>query len=781
MKKLIASFLAALITTVTTASPVLAATALNNYPTFLTSAGAISAYIIVGSTAATSDVAGAIDLAVRLAEANKTTVSQACAGGAAAGYDGLVRDGIRLGTASGGDALAQGGNVYSVAFPTGTLKNFHYSGLKDSTISWRSANYDYSEDIETSAVRMRHDYGTSNINGTEKMQIQTGEVIYSFIFDKAMTGLGSVADPNYSYPVNIKMMGKDFSIVGVTSGQVKVLQGSIGTADATTPVVYSAYSVYSTVGSNNAWAKVVIKDASGNTVDTLVINDPTAGGITSKDSSASGLTIKVTDVRALQDGTVVGTDLVVGPTGTVEKTYDTGADTTSTGTASDAFPGETLWGVRVASGNFSGTGTIANGDRLQVVYQPTTTQYLKAGETLNFPNNYAELGHIGWGTDKFAKITIEQITSQSVYNSTGDVVGTSLNGLRIGSDVAGTIVSKGNNGYSYAYILLGPSVGGSNPYPIYVGFWDTANSRIRTADAVSNRSANRAESNEYEWGYWGTSGYTYGYDFKLSYGSAGDRDYYLNVTLNTTNSTIFQNITAGYVGAENVKILFQNKSTPVWTTTQVPEFRLGATVSSEETDEVQTRTEATIYGVGRSTQDVVSDSGIIIVSPASNGAADKVVLKVPSKELTVKAYVGKQTSTTTTTGGTVSYTSYPAVPITSTIAKIDTDSDIATAKTAKHVILVGGPCKNTLVAELATAGKFAYSCTGWPGRNFGYINAIDDGFATGKVALVVAGTTATDTRVAASALQLFDTKLNTITGNKAEVTGSIGAPVVTAV
>jgi hypothetical protein len=781
MKKLIAGFLAALITAVTAVSPVLAASALKDYPTFLTSAGAVSAYVIVGSTAATSDVAGAIDLAVRLAEANKTTVSQACAGTGTVGYDGLVRDGIRIGTASGGDPLTQGGNVYSVAVPTGTLKNFHYSGLKDSTISWRSANYDYSEDIETSAVRMRHDFGTSNINGTEKMQIQTGEVIYSFVFDKAMTGLGSVADPNYSFPVNIKMMGKDFSIVGVTSGQVKVLQGSIGTADATTPVIYSTYSVYSTVGSNNAWSKVVIKDASGNTVDTLVINDPSAGGITSKDSSASGLTIKVTDVRALQDGTVVGTDLVVGPTGTVEKTYDTGADTTSTGTASDAFPGETLWGVRVASGNFSGTGTIASGDRLQVVYQPTTTQYLKAGEKLTFPNNYAELGHIGWGTDKFAQITIQQITSQSAYNSTGDVVGTSLNGLKISSDVAGTVVSKGNNGYSSAYVLLGPVVGNvlHHPYPIYVGFWDTANSRIRVADSATNTTSSTVESGEYAWRYF-AGNLTYRYDFKLSYGSAGDRDYYLNVTLNATNSSIFPVIRAGYIGAENIRIDFQNKSSPVWTTTQVPEFRLGLTVSSDEVNDVLATTEATTYGVGRSTQDVVDDSGIILVAPASNSAADKVVLKVPSKELTVKAYVGKQ-SGTTTTGGTVSYTSYPAVPITSTIAKIDTDSDIATAKTAKHVILVGGPCKNTLVADLATAGKFAYTCAGWPGRNFGYIHAIDDGFATGKIALVVAGTTATDTRVAASALQLFDTKLTAITGSKAEVTGSIGAPVVTAV
>ena len=92
------------------------------------------------------------------------------------------------------------------------------------------------------------------------------------------------------------------------------------------------------------------------------------------------------------------------------------------------------------------------------------------------------------------------------------------------------------------------------------------------------------------------------------------------------------------------------------------------------------------------------------------------------------------------------------VKVTSDIVKLDnevTDAD----KTAYDMVLMGGPCVNKLVAALATAGKFAYTCTGWPGEDFGMAKVIQDGFATGKVAFVVAGTRAADTDNLARMLQ----------------------------
>jgi hypothetical protein len=94
---------------------------------------------------------------------------------------------------------------------------------------------------------------------------------------------------------------------------------------------------------------------------------------------------------------------------------------------------------------------------------------------------------------------------------------------------------------------------------------------------------------------------------------------------------------------------------------------------------------------------------------------------------------------------------------------------------------MGGPCINTLVAELATAGKFPYTCANWPGRDFGRVQLISDAFATGKTALVIAGTRAADTDLAARIVQ---TGLPLATdaqkaGASVEVTGSVSSPVYT--
>lgn len=107
-----------------------------------------------------------------------------------------------------------------------------------------------------------------------------------------------------------------------------------------------------------------------------------------------------------------------------------------------------------------------------------------------------------------------------------------------------------------------------------------------------------------------------------------------------------------------------------------------------------------------------------------------------------------------TSGATTGQTINQVVPITAPVAKLDTEVPATSAdRTGKNLVLVGGPCANSLVADLATAGKFPYTCASWPGRNFGLLQVIDDAFASGKVALVVAGTTAVDTRNAAQKLQ----------------------------
>ena len=96
MKKIIAGFMTALMALL----PLVSAVELGNYPAFLEATdGSLDALVAIGSAAAVGDVVGAVDVAVRLAETGKTTVSQTCAGAAAAEHAGLCRSDGGLRTA----------------------------------------------------------------------------------------------------------------------------------------------------------------------------------------------------------------------------------------------------------------------------------------------------------------------------------------------------------------------------------------------------------------------------------------------------------------------------------------------------------------------------------------------------------------------------------------------------------------------------------------------------------------------------------------------------------
>ncbi|MBU3958160.1 MAG: S-layer protein, partial [Nanoarchaeota archaeon] len=246
--------------------------------------------------------------------------------------------------------------------------------------------------------------------------------------------------------------------------------------------------------------------------------------------------------------------------------------------------------------------------------------------------------------------------------------------------------------------------------------------------------------------------FTYNYTI-----NAGEQDFILNVLVGNTSS-ILQNMTVGTATtggspAATLSFSFQNKS--VWNSAgadlAAELFRLGTTASSAEASDINVTTEASApLGAGAKTQEeIVDDSGVIVLTPATYTASDKVVFKVPSKALAVKAYFGKSGAAATTGETTTTHT---VIPVTTDVVKLDTEVMDAAALN-NNVVLVGGPCVNTLVANLAASGKFPYTCDTWPAENAAWVSVIQDAFQTGKVAVVVAGTRAQDTDLAALAIQ----------------------------
>ncbi|MBI4020525.1 MAG: S-layer protein, partial [Candidatus Aenigmarchaeota archaeon] len=92
------------------------------------------------------------------------------------------------------------------------------------------------------------------------------------------------------------------------------------------------------------------------------------------------------------------------------------------------------------------------------------------------------------------------------------------------------------------------------------------------------------------------------------------------------------------------------------------------------------------------------------------------------------------------TGGTVQ----AAVKIQNPVAKLASEVP-ATSALPMDLILVGGPCANSVVASLLQGGAAADQCATWD-HNTGIIRVVNNAFGSGKKALIVAGTDATDTR-----------------------------------
>jgi hypothetical protein len=155
-------------------------------------------------------------------------------------------------------------------------------------------------------------------------------------------------------------------------------------------------------------------------------------------------------------------------------------------------------------------------------------------------------------------------------------------------------------------------------------------------------------------------------------------------------------------------------------------------------------------------------------------------LSYPTSQAQATVGVGKSPSASGgAVGGTL--TTQTVLPITTDVVYLDNDPAVASLKTTRDVVLVGGPCINDLVKELATGGTFPYTCDNWPGRNFGRVQLIANAFATGKTALVIAGTRAEETDLAAQMVQqglngASDTIKN---GLSTEITGSVTSPVYT--
>jgi hypothetical protein len=210
----------------------------------------------------------------------------------------------------------------------------------------------------------------------------------------------------------------------------------------------------------------------------------------------------------------------------------------------------------------------------------------------------------------------------------------------------------------------------------------------------------------------------------------------------------------------------------VASTSLTPTLMIGPNSGTADANDIKALVEGSTSDVSTQVGDLISDGGIQAYSVKSNTESGKLVIGVPPETVYGLLQFGKIGPTTT--GGVCK----DVVAITTAVAKLDSEIT-ATDKANKNLVLVGGPCANTLVQALVDASKIdaKYTCAGGkPGTawaaNTAYIIVADDAFATGKKVVVVAGTSAADTRLASTVLQQYATKLASITGSTATITGT---------
>lgn len=121
-------------------------------------------------------------------------------------------------------------------------------------------------------------------------------------------------------------------------------------------------------------------------------------------------------------------------------------------------------------------------------------------------------------------------------------------------------------------------------------------------------------------------------------------------------------------------------------------------------------------------------------------------LKVYYPDEQVYAVIGAgASSATASVGGSSGSTVKAAVVLTSPVAKLDSEV-VGDASLSSDLVLVGGPCANTLVASLAAeSGSVIPTCSDWT-LTTGLIKEVQNVWGSGQKALVVAGTNAADTR-----------------------------------
>ena len=718
--------------------------------------------LVVGSKADVSDTLGVSDVAAKLQFLSKQAVSTS---GTVTVSGGVTEDvPIGLGIA----------NSTTVALDF-SLEKSDITSFFDGTINFQDEDIEAHDEliftktspsIETSLTSADDDYESNVFLETTK-----GAMKYYYVFDDAL----NVSKATNADPLEVKFLGKTLKITTVDSSQSK-FTATVGTeyfmkvGDSVT--VEGKKVTLQNVGSSGA----VLIDVDGK-VDTV-------------DADASKT---VNNIEVKNDDTFYATSksersaaLIIG-----KNAQDTFAD-------GDAYVGENKnnpdWTWKLGNLGLKQTTTVSSGSTdptgpfigIQNDYtkDDDTDNPAGIGECYSLPNNYAQvcLDSLTVPDTDYLTVTLEYSSSTDTAKSKYDKASTSARTIHISAPGTDRFIvpnginsfisndTKNDNDIKTNELWLQTEdvdAGGgfalfykdenANPNIVYLGNLSVTNLSVSQEIGGINEGVN-ISTNLYN---------VIASDAvfaRVNYLKTKDDNVRFSLTplaVVNTSKGIVVSVRGDSISELNAHSddIFTN-----WSVSSGNFSGLGLTAAKEEAGELTWGTKGgqAWTQLGAKDEDQRTKYGIIVRDPKSNGASDRVVLEVPGDQL--QANVVVKGSATTVSGGGVTY-----IPAKITVNTLK-DTEVSDPS-AYNLILVGGPCADPLVERVSGLGV---TCSGWPlSPGEAMLKVGSNG---GKVALLIAGTDAADTRMAAKVFSDYeDYKLS---GAQATLAGSVNAPTV---
>jgi hypothetical protein len=373
IRKLGATLLGATMAGAAFMAPALAASDLQNYPAPFVDNGNTNFVIVVGANANPADIAGAINVAVRLGAERGEDVS--CTGGST--------------VVSGGEDKELALNEALSTF--GTMKYNKLTGYQHGKIRWNSKDVDVDEELSVDGLAFvtsgnDTDLGSDVYLGTDSSNYD--DFKYSFIIDDSDFDWTKV-NTTASKKLAIKLLGKSLEITDVDgttdsitfkfATDVVLGAGETATVDSTTIKVNS-------IGQNSA---------------SITVGSETK--IISQDDDEydfGSLKVQVNSILYTDDVASRQVDLSVGSD--IEKSVTNGDSMETFGEPDDENDAEWVWNI---AADVADNTTLTVGAKYHQKIIDHKDPLKKVGQYFNLPNNYSRVSINSFSTEDYVTIT----------------------------------------------------------------------------------------------------------------------------------------------------------------------------------------------------------------------------------------------------------------------------------------------------------------------------------------------------------------------------------------